>query len=910
MLRRAAATATAVMLIALLGGLSVQAVEGYAELHITGITLDPPSTITRGIGVEVRARVMNTGARNVDQFGIGIFYRPAASMGSWLLADMIDDASLAASQEGFLDVSFTLETAELELGTYEVRVVADPMNQVSEVDEYNNELRTTFTVIDSKLGLPDLQPVSLVFSRLNPESDDDMLPWNVTAVVENPAGEQAGAFSVVFLLDGVEFDRKFLFALPANGATEVVGELDPYELGLLPGTYAISVVVDLDDQVIEQDEGNNTISSALALQSPDVFPTSITFDKTVVRLDEEVRISAEIRNGGAGTAKGVEVGLYVGQVRFASAEIDLIGRGLSVSVEGILVPDALGLDDAPAVHQIRVVVDPNNRLPELDEANNLMTRSLTILAPALKRSELHLESVELNPASPIELGRSSTLTVSTVVANTGRAAAEDFDLAFYYRVKGAVRWEPFSCADGLSCHIASLASGAQTRVNATLSLGLLTAGVYEVRASADSTGVIDELDESNNTLVTTLTLLAARLPDLSFCLAQPVTIAPSTQVHKGQTLRLDACISNVGDAEAGAFDVRFAYAQESQIVNATQAATEREFVSAYFSPSSEVEISSLPIGETAQVPVLLETNQLDPGSYTLRVEVDPASGTAPSGRVIERNELNNQMLLQMMVLGADLAAADLVSSHDNVAAQGELVEFVATILNAGVAPAGAFTVGFKISRAGDEFEAIRIWTCGDDSPTDCIGPAYFGYARLPGIDLLVPEAAMCTLDTSELEPGDYVVRVEVDVDGTVPEHDELNNALDLPLTIIEGEDGQSQLPPGTAGADLWVERFDAVAGNPGRSHLWGTITNLGAVASGPFNVAFYYVPVPGGELVQVATRAIENLEPGETRTTLRTIETADWEPGYYDVRIVVDPDNEILELNEENNAKDEELRVR
>ena len=197
-------------------------------------------------------------------------------------------------------------------------------------------------------------------------------------------------------------------------------------------------------------------------------------------------------------------------------------------------------------------------------------------------------------------------------------------------------------------------------------------------------------------------------------------------------------------------------------MNATQAATEREFVSAYFSPSSEVEISSLPIGETAQVPVLLETNQLDPGSYTLRVEVDPASGTAPSGRVIERNELNNQMLLQMMVLGAD----------------------------------------------------------------------------------------------------------------------------------------------------LWVERFDAVAGNPGRSHLWGTITNLGAVASGPFNVAFYYVPVPGGELVQVATRAIENLEPGETRTTLRTIETADWEPGYYDVRIVVDPDNEILELNEENNAKDEELRVR
>ncbi|MBU0595524.1 hypothetical protein KJ567_02420, partial [Candidatus Bipolaricaulota bacterium] len=721
MLRRAAATATAVLLIGLLGGLAVQGVAEYAELHVTGITLDPPSTITRGTDIEVHARVMNTGARNADIFSIGVFYRAVGSSGSWLLVGMVDDASLAASQEGFLDVAFTVETAELELGAYEIRVVADPMNQISEIDEFNNELQTSFTVVASKLGLPDLQPVSLVFAPLNPESGDDMLPWNITVVAENPSDKQAGAFTVVFLLDGVEFDRKFLFALPSGGATEVIGNLDPYELGLLPGTYSISAVVDPDDQVIEQDEGNNSISSSLTLQSPDVHPTSIAFDKTVVRQDEEVRVSAEVRNGGAGTARAVEVAFFVDQIRFATAVIDIIGRGLAVSVEGILSPEKLGLKDAPSVHSIRVVVDPNNKLPELDEANNEMVRTLSILEPGLRKSELHPESVELSPASPIELGRSNAITVSTVVANTGRAAAEGFEMAFYYRVKGALRWELFPCSDTVSCQDLALASGSQTRLTAVLPLTLLSPGVYEIRISVDPRSVVDELDETNNDLVTTLTLLAARLPDLSFCLYTPIAIAPSAQVHKGQTLRLDACIANIGDADAGSFDVRFAYAKESEIADPMQLAAPPEFFSTYFSPNSEMEIPSLPIGDSAQVPVLLETHQLDPGLYTVRVEIDPATNANSAGRIAERNELNNLTLLQVLVLGADLAAANLISSYDGIAARGDAVDFAATVINVGVAPAGAFTVGFKISPAGDQFEPIRVWTCGQESPSECIG---------------------------------------------------------------------------------------------------------------------------------------------------------------------------------------------
>ena len=44
--------------------------EDLAELYVTKIVLDPPSTISRGEEVEVYARFMNTGPRSADAFSI------------------------------------------------------------------------------------------------------------------------------------------------------------------------------------------------------------------------------------------------------------------------------------------------------------------------------------------------------------------------------------------------------------------------------------------------------------------------------------------------------------------------------------------------------------------------------------------------------------------------------------------------------------------------------------------------------------------------------------------------------------------------------------------------------------------------------------------------------------------------
>jgi len=905
---RKAVLAVAVLLLGLSIGLVGQGMEEFAELHVTKITLDPPSTVVRGAQVEVHARVMNTGARSADRFDIGFFYRLQGRSGSWILLDKVEGASLAPSKQDFLDVTFNIDTIDMELGTYEIRIIADLTNEIPEVDELNNELQTTMTIVSSSLGLPDLQPVELVYSSTNPGSDDDMLPWNVKTSIVNLGEEQAGPFSVVFLIDGVEFDRKYLFALPAGGSTELIGDLDPYELDLGPGSYEITVKVDIDDEVEEQDEANNEISGSLTLLSPELYPTSLVFDRSVVHLDEEIQVSAEINNSGKGPASGVEVAFYVNHVRFATETIDLLDRGLSTVVSGTLDPDKLGLTDAPAIYEIKVVVDPDNVFDELDEANNGMTRPLTILAPEPKRPEIHPESIELSPPSPAELGRADAVTVSTVIKNTGRAAADRFDVGFYYRVKAGLRWERFPCSDQASCSEITLAPGGQVKLVGTLPIAAIGPGIYEIRVLADSGNVVEELDETNDELVTTLTLLASRLPDLSFCILQPVVVEPSAQVQHGQTVRLSPCLTNIGDRDAGPFLVRFSYCRVSEVLGSTSAPSctdPSEYRTAYFTPGAEVEVQGLAIGETTQVPVSLETRGLDPGQYNVLIEIDPPTGSASDGSVEERNEQNNTTAAQISILGPDLTVVDFRSEPESVVDRGGSVEVSATVMNIGVEPAGGFAVGFKLLRTGEVTEPVRIWSCTSDEATECIGPEYFGQARLPGIDVLVPEEVRCSLDTTGVEPGEYILRVEVDAKDDVAEHTEANNFAEIPLVITGEEEEVSE------GADLAIDSLYSLklGGGSNEVRMWATIVNQGDADAGPFDVSFFYVPSTTSDRVFLDPWTVDGLAAGERITVLRTFDASALARGRYPIGVIVDSEDEVVEVNEDNNVEEGTLWI-
>ena len=879
MKRKAAQVLLSVVLLTGLGiGLVGYGAEDLAELHVTKIFLDPPSTIVRGQVVEIYTRISNTGHRSADDFAIGFYYRPVGSAG-WTLAERRDEISLAPSQQDFLETKFNLATQEMDLGSYEVRIVADMANEIPEIDELNNELVTTMTLVESGLGLPDLQADTLEYERSNPSTTDDSLPWNVSTTIRNEGESQSGPFSVVFLVNGVEFDRKFEFVLPVGGSKTLVGVLDPFELGLRAGTHSVSVIVDMDEQVVEQDEGNNIISGSLTLLSPELLPKGLAFDKSIVRLDEEVRVSAEVCNVGEGAATSVEVAFYANHIRFGTAEIDLLGQGQVASVEAILDPEKAGIDDAPAVYEIRVVVDPDDLHNELDEANNEMARTLTILEAGIRRPEIHPESLELTPASPAEIGRSQTVTLRSVIKNTGRADADGLHVGFYYRVKGGLRWNPLSCADGVSCGEVLLQAGEQATLVGTLSLaGLnLQPGIYEVRVATDPEDAIEELDELNNELVTTLTLLASRRPDLAVAIE---SIEPLGSLQIGQTARVTASVTNVGESASNATTLRLSYCELSGTSTGQQVscADPGGFDTLGILPDSNVSIPALGIGESHTVLVNVETVFMAPGQYQVRAQVDP------SNLVAEQDEIagavaaqNNVAARNIIVLGADLVpvSGSFRMDPDGVIDQStvEAVDFAVTIQNAGEVAAGQFYVTFGLFRIVEgAMLPVEVQSCFDNGQ-ECGGLPYFGRVQVSGLGARSQLAVGCTLNLAaeDLEEGQYIVQAYVDRasladplsvaldEGNVEEHNETNNSAELILTLL-GEVCVNCDPdePVEGGADFEL-RFPQMRAKPDDIRVYAQVFNLGE--GGPQTVEVVFTVTRPSGLVVARSGPIQNIDP-------------------------------------------------
>jgi len=873
--------------------------ESLAELVVTKIVLDPPSTIALGGPVDVTVGVMNTGTRDADGFNVSLFYRRQGDTGSWTEVprpEKAEGTSLAASQDAAEEYLFILQTQGMDVGTYELRVVVDSTNLITEADELNNELRTVVTIVASANRLPDLQPVLLSFSPQNPGVIEGVLePVVITtqiADVSTDAPNDSLNVTIQILIDGevvATITDSMRRGEESNLLTYTVREQDHPTLAA--GSHKVVVRVDPENVHAERDEQNNIIERTLTWIPYELFPESLRFSKATAYADEEIVLTAEIRNTG-GVVKNppdVEVAFFAGEVRFATAYAEDLHGGKTGVVTATLNPMLAKLD-APDVYDIRVVVDPANLLDETNEENNVIVRSLSVEPAREKKPELHPETFELSPASPRELGKVDTVCLSSVIKNTGLADAAGFSASFAYRRKGELKWNEIDDGGNLADLI--LHSGDETKLSVCLPLQAsavhpaLDAGIYEMRVLVDSESAIDELDDGNNELVTTLTLLASRRPDLMISIT---SVDPSGAVNKGQTARVTATVTNAGQQASPASSVEFGYCELT--AGATpQAACLGDFLTRAILPDAILPVPPLEIGESATVQVNLETAHLTgAGQYRIEAVVDPDNAIAERDEMIGP-AVNNAAAVNLLVLGPDLlpVAGSLQSVPSGTIDQDEVdeVAFSATIQNQGPVAAGQFFVTFELLKVvAGALEPVALRSCHDVG-FDCTGLPYFGMVEVPGIGAGAELAVSCTLDLAEqdLDEGQYVARLYVDrlsleetgdIDaGLVSEHNELNNSTELILTIIgdgeEDENGNGGPPPGQfpEGVDLAVDVVNGRASVTAEGvTAYGVIRNLGIVNSGPFTVRIS-VTLPSGVTCsqEVQTVSDPGLEAGDQMT--------------------------------------------
>jgi parallel beta-helix repeat protein len=805
--------------------------------------------------------------------------------------------------EGEVNISYTWTSLG---GNHSIRAVVDSTGVVPESNESNNALEVSLPYVE----FPDLVVANVTWSPATFSSGEGV---TITATLKNigKGNATAGQRQVVFYLDGKYLASRYFYnSLAPNESTNV-----SISWVATPGNHTIKVIVDATNSLQEGNESNNALEVSLPyVEFPDLVVENVTWPSASIEAGGNLRITAYVKNSGSGNiTRGGYVGFYVdGRViatRLISGPLEA-GGSIAVTAEwkGI----------TPGNHTLTVVTDIYSDVIESNESNNALEVSL----PYVEFPDLVVENLTFS--SPIIAGTPVTITATVKNIGAGNLSQSFVSLSFY--------------VDGRQITTSRVYTGLRAGEEVNISTGWIAVqGMHEIRAFVDSTGSIPELNESNNMRAVNLTVEASDL------VISGVSWKPSSNITYGDTITLYANITNNATVDTGrnSFSVDF-YIDNKKIesfllqplvagktvelstvwkvvggnhtfrvvvdtlntvVESNETNNHRSSSLPYIPgpdlvvtnvtlPSSFMPYETIPIvvnitniGDytTGLVPSLgvslspigvkaqYTTIKIDPREtiqYTLYWRALPGNHTITvlvdyMNTVGEVNEGNNGYIFTISVprVYPDLVVTNLSWSPSTIK-PGSLIELRATVKNIGSEPAVLYrTHGFFI-------DGSLVGTNSTNMQLD------------------VNQSVTYTTLWRALS-GNHTLSFKVDLYNHLPEENESNNELTLPLPEVK-------LPDFKIVSVQPVNSLNAIGV---RVPFEVKVTNLGEDYEGDIPVQLYqdgmiYYSIHWGKYY------ISGLKKGEVKSL--------WlyylvNSGTHQVKIVVDPHDSIKEVNETNN---------
>jgi PGF-pre-PGF domain-containing protein len=154
------------------------------------------------------------------------------------------------------NLTFSLTSDQVKVGTMQVKVVADSGNNVSESNETNNELTIPVSVISL---LPDLTIASLSWTPETPKIGENVV---FTATIKNNGPGVSSSNKLRYSINETNDTAEVLVpALSAGGITQCNFSWIPEK----EGNIEIKTVVDPDSIVLESTKSNNTLTKNVAV---------------------------------------------------------------------------------------------------------------------------------------------------------------------------------------------------------------------------------------------------------------------------------------------------------------------------------------------------------------------------------------------------------------------------------------------------------------------------------------------------------------------------------------------------------------------------------------------------------------------------------------------------------------------
>ena len=326
---------------------------------------------------------------------------------------------------------------------------------------------------------------------------------------------------------------------------------------------------------------------------------------------------------------------------------------------------------------INATVDSSNSVKEDNENNNNFSQPVTVDPP---KPDLTIDNVVVSVGVP---GTQSDAAIT--VENIGNSPAGQSILS----------WQPGPLLAPVSMQIPGLAVGEIETYH--LKFVFANPGHYNGTATVDSTNVVDEINEDNNTYGTSVDV-SPNTVDLQVV---SETITPS--LTQGQASTVDIKIINNGNTTSGQFLVDW-----------------NPDANGVSSPSLQTVTYEVgPIGPGATFDLTFPYTYPSFGNFETLATLDPRN------QVQETNEANNQFIKPVTVApgNVDLIVTSFSVSPSSIKRFGSATATV-TVKNNGTFPAGAFAVQWHpVAVAGGQNKTVS----GGLSPGQSVTLTYTGF---------------------------------------------------------------------------------------------------------------------------------------------------------------------------------------
>jgi subtilase family serine protease len=238
---------------------SVDAETG-GEVAPSGVDLDLAAT-----DIWIDNKTPNVGEVISGGFVVHNYSSVALRNVEWKVYSNADEVAAGTITEIGAGASYTVNASSEadQEGTFTIKAIVDPNNKIPETNENNNTItkQLAITSTSQPISLPnvDVAVVSVSLSNAHIKVGQDT---KVKAVIQNLGSDTVNAVPVAFLVGDLNFSIQVIDALAPGESKTVTAPL----IGLMGGTYTITVIADRRELIKEVNKQNNRGTTTLVVE--------------------------------------------------------------------------------------------------------------------------------------------------------------------------------------------------------------------------------------------------------------------------------------------------------------------------------------------------------------------------------------------------------------------------------------------------------------------------------------------------------------------------------------------------------------------------------------------------------------------------------------------------------------------